>query len=302
MFYSWSKDKICKRVLFLCCIVYLTGFSQAGRAWKDATGFELKMQKPPQRIVSLVPSITENLYELGAGEKVVGVTIYCNRPEDAKRKEKIGNMLEVNIEKIISLKPDIVFATVDDNRQQVVAKLRELGVVVFVFGREENFNTVCAHFQVLAEIVNARAKAREILKDINMSMEKIVKKLRNLSPVKVFCQLGANPVVTAAEGTFIDEFIQLAKGINIAHSLPGRYIRYSREQVLKENPEVIIITSMGEDTERERKNWSGFTQLQAARNNRIYTVDADLVCRPAPTVLIKGFEEIAKCIHPEAFK
>lgn len=290
-----------KRFFFFLIVCFLS-FNGAGYAWVDSAGFELKMQKPPQRIVSLVPSITENLYELGAGEKIVGVTIYCNRPEDARTKEKIGNLLEINVEKIISLKPDIVFATKDDNRPEAVTKLRKLGMTVFVFGRVEDFKAACTHFQILGEIVGSRGKSAEILESINVRMGKIKKKISNLSPVKVFCQLGVNPVVTAAKGTFIDEFIHVARGINIAHNLPGRYMRYSKEQVVKENPEVIIIATMGDDTEKEKEIWCKFKQLSAVKNNRIYLINADLICRPAPTVLIQGFEEIAKCVHPEAFK
>jgi len=171
-------------------IIFVMGFSLTCNALVDATGLEFKTTKPLQRIISLAPSITENLYVLGVGEKVVGVTIFCNRPKEAETKEKIGTLQEINIEKIVSLKPDMVFASMDDNKKEAVMKLRKLGVNVFVFDKEEDFETVCGHFSVLGEIVNAKSKAAKILNDIDKKMKKITDKVKGLPLVKVFFQLG----------------------------------------------------------------------------------------------------------------
>lgn len=294
------KKNTCSKIF--AAAIFIMGFSLTCNALIDATGLEFKTKKPLQRIVSLAPSITENLYELGAGEKIVGVTIYCNRPKEAEAKEKIGTLQEINIEKIVSLRPDIVLASMDDNKKEAVMKLRKLGINVFVFDEESDFKTVNKHFSQLGEIINAKNKAEKILKDIDVKMKKIENKVKNLSPLKVFFQLGADPIVSAGKGAFVDEFIQLSNGINIAHDLPGRYMRYTREQVIKENPDIIIIASMGVDTEKEKKGWEKFDQLSAVKNGRVVLINADLICRSAPTVLIQGLEEIAKTIHPEAFK
>ncbi|OIN97207.1 hypothetical protein AUJ66_04040 [Candidatus Desantisbacteria bacterium CG1_02_38_46] len=268
----------------------------------DSTGMKVEITKVPQRIISLSPSITESLFELGIGDRIVGVTIYCNRPPEAKSKEKVGTLLNVNLEKIITLKPDIIFIGEEGNRPEIIRKLRKVSINVFAFGKVENFKKACQDFQMLGEIAGRKNRAKNIVKEITKKMEEIKKRIKNMPPVKVFCQLGSDPIVTAGKGTFIDELIHIAGGINIAHNITQRYARFSREQVIKKNPDVIIIVTMGEYTEKEKKTWYKFKELPAVKNNRIYIIDADLVCRPAPTVLIEGLKEIAKCIHQEVFK
>jgi len=255
----------------------------------------------PKRIISLAPHITRGLFALGAGDRVVGVTTYCNYPPEAKKKEKVGSLLEFSAEKIVALKPDIIFATEEGNPPQVLSRLKSLGLNVYVFGKTESFGGASAQFRALGNMVGKEKAAEKILKKIEKRRLKIIKKAEKLDKVKVFYQLGTNPVITAGQDTFIDEFISVCGGTNIAHNVKNRYARYSREEVVRQDPDVIIIVDMGKETGQEKKNWAWFSQMSAVKNNRISVVSADLACSPAPVALIEGLEEIAKCVHPEAF-
>jgi iron complex transport system substrate-binding protein len=123
------------------------------------------------RIISLAPAITEDIYLLGKGDNIVGNTIYCNRPKEAKYKEKVGNVIDVNVEKIYSLKPDIVFATNLTNPKDV-KKLKELGIRVEIFTYTKNFNQLCEQFLKIGEIIGEKEKAEEIIKEVRKEIEK----------------------------------------------------------------------------------------------------------------------------------
>lgn len=261
------------------------------------------LDKPPARIVSLAPSITEDLYLLGQGDKIVGVTIYCNYPEAANKKEEIGTILQPNIEKIVSLKPDLVLATKDANRPQTIERLKGMGLKVTLFEESQDFNDIRQNFLALGRMVDKEEKASQILKEAAERIELIRRKTQELPKTRVFFQLWADPLVTASALTFPGQIIELAGGINIAHQAKGRYPLYSLEEVVRADPEVIIIALMGSElVEDELKDWQRFSTISAVKNGRVYQIDPDLVCRPTPLRFVQGLEEMARLIHPEAFK
>lgn len=250
-----------------------------------------KFPQIPQRIISLSPSITENLFLLGAGDKLVAVTIYC--PADAKNKTKIGTILAPNIEKIVSLKPDLILAT-SINRPQTINKLTGLGMKVQVLPTEKRFTDIEKNFIILGELVNKKREAVKIIEQIKKEINDIRKKGGTSKP-KVFCQIGANPLVTLGKETFIDEMIALAGGVNIAKNTG--YFRYSREDVINQNPEVIILVTMGEYTESELKVWQKYKNIQAVEKDRIHIIPADDVCRPTPTAFLEGLKKISEILN-----
>ncbi len=274
------------------------GFSAPLRL-KDATGTSFSFSSPPQRIVSLAPSLTESLYLLGAGKRIVGVTIFADVPAEAGKKEKVGTILNPSIEKIVSLNPDLVLITQEGNRPQTMDALRRLGIKVFVIGESRSFSDIKEHFLLLGKIVGQEKKARQVVEEASRRVGEIKKRVASLLPVKVFCEVGREPLISVAKGTFLDEIIRMAGGINIAHEAKVRYPRYNLEAVIEENPGVILLATMGSGlAERQKEEWHRFRQLRA----RIYRVDPNLICRPIPLAFAKGLEEVARRIHPEAFE
>ena len=245
------------------------------------------------RIVSLGPAITGDIYLLGKGDNIVGNTIYCNRPKEAKYKEKVGNVIDVNVEKIYSLRPDIVFATNLTNPKNV-KKLKELGIRVEVFSYPKNFNQLCEQFLKIGEIIGEKEKAEEIIKEVRKEIEKIKEKTKNMGKNKVLVQIGTKPLWVAGEDTFIGEMVKFSGGDNI---IKGEGGIYSIEEIIKKNPEIIIITSMGIDTEEEKKTWQKYKMIDAVKNNKIFVVDSDKVCSPTPLTFLEVVKELYEILH-----
>ena len=256
----------------------------------------------PERIISLSPPITESLYDLGVGDKVVGVTVFCQYPGQVKTKEKIGTILEPNIEKIALLSPDLVLGTMEGNRRQTIEKLRSLGIRVHVFKQSQSFQDIYSNFIELGIIVGKEKKATQIVSGIKEKIGLISDKLKDTNPVSVFWEVGARPLVTVNRDTAAGDFIKLSKGINIFAEAKLRYPRVSREEIVRIDPDVIILVTMGDVTKEEKKFWRGFSDLSAVKSKRIYTVEPYLVCSPTPLKLAEGIRVVAGLLHPEVFQ
>ncbi len=250
----------------------------------------------PERIVSLSPVLTEELYVLGAEDRLIGCTIYCKRPEEAKNKEKVGTVVEINIEKIVSLKPDVVLSTPLVSLK-AKEKLKNLGVKIIDFSAAESFNGICEQFMELGKIVCKELLAGDIILKAKDEAAAIKKKAKDLSSLKVFIQVGDKPLITAAKGSFINDFIEFAGSVNIVKDSKDAYTRYSREKVIRDNPDVIIIASMGIEGMKEKEIWQRYKTLEAVKNNRIYIIDSNLFCSPTPISFVETLGIIERILH-----
>ena len=248
----------------------------------------------PQRIVSVVPHITEELYLLGVQDRIVGVTSYCQRPPEAQSKERVGAVVEVNVEKILSLRPDLVIASpLTDNKQ--IQKLRDLGMRVEIFQAPQDFEGLCAGFLELARLVGGEQGAREIIKQATGDIDYIKGKVKGLPRPKVFVQIGEKPLVAAGGDSFIDDFVAFAGGVNIAHEVKTSV--YSREEVVQRNPDIILIAKMGIAGEREKEQWATYTTIRAVQTDQIYTVDPYRFCSPTPLSFVETVQELVSLFH-----
>ena len=257
--------------------------------------FYLNVFGIPQRIVSLAPSLTESLYVLGAGERLKGCTTYCNKPEEAKFKEKIGTLIDFNLEKIVTLRPDLVLGMEFSDRK-TIEKLKDLGIRVEMFPSPKNFDHLCESFLRLGQLVGAEEKAAQIVTRAKKEAALIRAQVAGVEKVKIFWQLGAKPLFAATRGHFTNDYIESAGGINIAADAHSGI--YSREEVLKKNPEVIVIVTMGIAAEQEVETWNTYTSIDAVKNNRIYIVDSYTYCSPTPSGFVKALRELVVLLHP----
>lgn len=242
------------------------------------------------------------MYQLGVQNRIAGVTVYCTHPPEAMKKEKIGSVVSPNIEKITELSPDLILATKEINKPKTIDKLRSLGFTVFVFDSRKSFSDVCDGFLLLGRLLDKEKPAMEIVENARKSVETIKSRVHDRLQPKVFWQVGGKPLVTVAKGTFADEMIGMAGGINIAHESKTGYPRYSLETVVKQNPDAIVIVTMGKITEQEKSTWQAFENLKAVKENRIYVTDAHSVCAPSPVTFAEGLRAIAAFLHPNEFK
>lgn len=254
----------------------------------------------PTRIVSLNPSATEIIYALKADKNLIAVTQFCPFPELLKEKGNIGTILDPDIEKIISLKPDIVFATVEGNRQSSINNLRNAGIKVLVLDDIHNFNDIYKRIDMMGEMLRAENESNRLISEMKKKIEEIENKVAKKARLNVFIQLGAEPLVTVNNNTIINEMISIAGGENIAKDALMRYPKYSREAVIMQNPDVIIIVSMGKFGEEALKKWRTYKSLKAVQNNKICIIDSNVICHMGPR-LIEGVQKMAKFLHPEEF-
>ena len=245
----------------------------------------------PQRIISLGPTITEDLYLLGVEDRIVGNTIYCKRPASI---QKIGTVIAVNLEKIISLKPDLVIAT-SLTDPKTIEKLKDLRIEVAMFPQPGSFSALCEDFLKLGRVVGKEKEAAEVVAQAQKRVILIQDKVKDLAKPRVFIQIGARPLCTVTRDSFVNDFIELAGGVNVAGA--ARSGLYSREKVLQDNPEVIIIATMGLVGEEEKRVWQKFKTLKAVQNNQIYSIDSYKVCSPTPVSFTATLEEMIKLIH-----
>ena len=249
-----------------------------------------------KRIISLAPSTTEELYLLGAEDKLIGDTTYCVTPPAARYKEKVGSLTKADLEKIVALKPDLVLATSLTN-PKTIQKLRDLGIKVKIFPAPKNFTILCDQFLELGIAVGQELRAREIVKAAEEKVTNIKSRTAALVKPKVFIQIGAKPLFTANSDYIINDLVKLAGGENIAEG--AKIGSYSKEEVLRRDADVILIVTMGFAGEAEKEAWRKLKTLNAVKHDRIYIISSQKICGPTPVTFVKSLEEISALLHPE---
>ncbi len=274
---------------FYLLILFLIFFTQS-----------LYPSDPPvkfHRIISLSPLLTEEIFLLGSDRDLVADTIYCVIPEGAKHKPKIGNMTDIDVEKIYSLKPDLILASGLTGPDQL-DKLKSLKIRVEIFDQPENFNEICSQLLRLAKLLGTEQKANLIAGEARKRVSLLSSSAARYSKKRVFVEIGSDPLFTVSSSSFINDFIILAGGINVAvNSGTGRY---SLETVVGDDPEVIIISDMGMNVEDEKDYWLKFKTITAVRNDAIYSIDSYSLCSPTPADFPLTLEKLIRMIHPES--
>lgn len=257
----------------------------------DSTGIAVSITPLPSRIISCAPVITQDIYLLNGQSKLIGVSKYCKLPAGDK-KTIIGDLLSQDIEQIIQLKPDLVLASKEGNNPQPINRLRELGIRVFVLPEANSWTEIQKGFLQIATLFDKTKEAENILSRASGALRRVSKTqdAKHKTP-KVFFQL-SDQLHTMSKDTFIDEAITYAGGINIAHNALSRWPMFSIEQIIKEDPDLIIISTMGGIEEQAKANWQKFPELKAIKNNKISIIDADICCTPTPENFVKLVEMI----------
>ena len=266
-----------KRVV-LSFLVFLTAFS----------GFA----QSARRVVSLAPSVTEILYEIGAKDKLVGCTSFCivAQSDDIPQ---VGNAVDVNVEALFALKPDLVLA-MQLTKTQDIAAMEKLGIKVEVMESPKNFKEICEQTLHIAKLVGAQEGAQKVVSKARRRVAEITELAQKCPHYKIFFQLGANPVFTVLDHTFMSDFITLCNGTNIAAGLTKGTI--TRESVLVQNPDVIIIATMGGFGAEEVKVWKEFEQINAVKNDKVYLIDSETSCSPTPANFVSALEDVYRFV------
>ncbi|MBW1667321.1 MAG: cobalamin-binding protein [Deltaproteobacteria bacterium] len=271
----------------------------SARSFEDALGRKITLRSAPKRIIPLAPNLTEILYALGLGDRVVGVTRFSSYPPEAASKPKVGSYIDINVERIISLSPDLVIATVDGNAQGTVELLEQAGIKIFIVN-PRTITQVIDTIKTMGKVCGVQQEALYVAKRLQGRVERVVEKTRGRGTPGVFLEINIRPIMSVNKKTFHHDLIRLAGGRNITEDEPITYPRINIEEVIRRRPDVIIISSMerGSRFEMARKEWLKWPSIPAVKNGRVYLIDSDLIDRPSPR-LVQGLEEMAKLIHPE---
>jgi iron complex transport system substrate-binding protein len=267
----------------------------------DQVGRTLVVPENPTRVIALAPSITEIIYDLGQEKRLVGVTQYSTYPSEAELLPRVGSYVRLDIEKIVALKPDLCLATKDGNPKHIVDKIVSLGIPVYVIN-PQNLQQIMDTITRLGSLLHAEQTAAALVSDMEKRIGQVQARVKNMPDrPRVFFQIDAEPLFSAGTDTFIHELIELAGGINTTAGEVS-YPRYSWEDIIVLQPEIVLISSMagGLAPEYLLNSWKKWNLLSAVKNNQIFVVDAELFDRPTPR-LVNGLEVIAAIIHPELF-
>ena len=288
-------------ILALVLIFLLQAVLLIAGSVTDQVGRTLVVPENPTRVIALAPSITEIIYDLGQEKRLVGVTQYSTYPSEAELLPRVGSYVRLDIEKIVALKPDLCLATKDGNPKHIVDKIVSLGIPVYVIN-PQNLQQIMDTITRLGSLLHAEQTAAALVSDMEKRIGQVQARVKNMPDrPRVFFQIDAEPLFSAGTNTFIHELIELAGGINTTAGEVS-YPRYSWEDIIVLQPEIVLISSMagGLAPEYLLNSWKKWNLLSAVKNDQVFVVDAELFDRPTPR-LINGLEVIAAIIHPELF-
>jgi iron complex transport system substrate-binding protein len=269
----------------------------SARSFVDDTGRKLSLAKAPVRIVSLAPSITEMLFAIGAGGQVTGVTQFCDFPPDAAKKQKVG-YANPNLESLVALQPDLILAPKEFLKPDLLASLDNLHIPLFVLSGE-TIEDIFTHIQTIGRMTDHQAEAAALVMDMRREIAAVTQRVQGRPPVRVLYVLNSQPLITVGPGSYIDQLIGLAGGLNVAAASAMPYPRLSMETVLAEDPEVLVFpVGQAEGIpESEQQAWRQWSGLSAIKHARTHQISADLLNRPGPRIGL-ALERLAALLHP----
>ncbi|MEW6545006.1 MAG: cobalamin-binding protein [Nitrospirota bacterium] len=273
----------------------------APRTFVDDLGRKIFLAKPPARVVSLAPSVTESLFAIGLDQEIVGVTEYCDYPPQARTRPKVG-YARPNIEAIVALQPDLVLAPREFMRADVLGKLEQLKIPVYII-EARTIEDVPSNILTLGRMFERAPAANQVAARIRERIASVKQKTAALPRLRLLYVLNSQPLITVGPGSFIHHLIELAGGTNVAARAAVPYPRLNMEEVLKEDPQVIVfpVGSAEGISEADRQLWQRWSMLSAVRQGRLHTIPSDLLNRPGPRI-VDGLDRLVRIVHPEAFE
>jgi iron complex transport system substrate-binding protein len=286
---------------FVLCLLATAALSAAPpQTLTDHLGRRVTLSERPQRIISLAPSLTETLYALGAGDRLVGVTSYCDYPAEALTKPKIGDMLNPNLERITAMHPDLVLITKEGNRRDTLTALEHLNIPVFAV-ETERLDDISRMFRDVGRAVGEAAAGMNLATALDQRVTRVQRAIAGQKVRRVLMVIWLQPMVTVGRGTFLNDLLERAGGRSIADVDSQPWPKLSVEEIVRSDPEYIVVTrspgfSPGRD---ELLKLPGWKELTAVKQDHIVSLP-DTVQRPGPRIA-DMLEMLARAIHPEVF-
>ena len=273
----------------------------APRTFIDDMGRKLFLAKHPQRIISLAPSITEILFAIGSGNEVVGVTEFCDFPEQALTKTKVG-YVQPNIESIVALQPDLILAPKSFMRVDLLKKLEQLKIPTFIL-EAHTVEEIMAHIKLLGRMVGRTDQANEQTTSLRKKIAELSDRLKGRERPRLLYVLNSEPLITVGPGSFIHHLIELAGGRNAAEQATTPYPRLTMEEVLRQNPDILLfpVGRFEGIPQAEQDRWRRWETITAVKEGKLFQVQSDLLNRPGPRI-IEGLRQLVQFLHPDVQK
>lgn len=287
-------------LLLVACANLPKSTTEFAREVTDDAGRRVSLPARVDRVVSLAPNLTEIVFAIGAGDRLVGRTTYCNYPAEAKEVAEVGDTLNPSLERIISLKPQVVLISTASQLEVFTQQLQHQNIAVFVTDPHD-LEGVFRSIDRIGEVLGHTEQSRLLVQELRERTNAVEQAVKQKPPVRVFYQLSAEPLYTAGHDAFVTDLIGRAGGISVTADVPGAWPKYSDESALAANPDAIILPTGGSMGAANAAVTNALRQSPAVLEGRVYKINDDHLVRPGPRA-IDGLEAMAKAFHPEAFK
>jgi iron complex transport system substrate-binding protein len=264
---------------------------------QDMLGRRVVVPSSVTRVVSLAPSLTESVYAVGGGDRLVGVTQFCDFPSDAATKPRVGGIYTPNLEAILALRPDVVLATTEGNREEHIRALERVGLPVYVV-RPIDFASVAESIARVGRLLGRDEAAGQLVASMRREAEAIGRALEGRPRPRVLYVVWGAPLIVPGRHTLITDLIRRAGGESVTGDEPQDYPRFSVEEALGRRPDRIVLALHRDASVDERlREWSHLALLPAVRQGRVHGIDGDLVHRPGPRMM-DGLRALVRLLHP----
>jgi iron complex transport system substrate-binding protein len=291
------------QVVLLGLFAFAFQWEAWGRPLVDQIGNRTELVEKPVRVVTAAPSLAELAADVLGPEldRIVGVSEFTNFPPSLSKRPSVGPFFKLNLERIVSLKPDLVLATRDGNSKDEIKHLRELGLPVVVLSTQ-SLAEVAVSMEIVADALGAPERGKKMAEQLRSGIQRFKERasLRKVSP-KVLLQVGMDPLVVAGSSSFVSDAVGVTGVLNVYADSKSAYPRPSLEDVLIRNPDVILLVAMDQASfkshEREGRNWREFPSLSAVKNGKIFVLPGDRILRPS-LGLLEGIALIERTLFP----
>jgi len=285
-------------LIFICALAFSACRSEnpaltenAMREVTDDLGRRVRIPERVGRVVSLAPNLTENIFAVGAGDRLVGVTTFCNYPADAQNIRQVGDTVSPNIETILALKPEIVFVSTASQIEAFTKTLEAQGITVFVTNPQD-LNGVLTNLRQLGDIFGTPERTTILLNELQERILAVDEQTLDKPKTKTFVQISKEPLFTIGRDSFLTEIVERAGGTSVTREVATAYPKISKETALALNPETIILSESPDNTEPN----DVFKNSPAVKNKKVFKINADILSRPSPR-LVDALEQLAEALR-----
>jgi iron complex transport system substrate-binding protein len=266
----------------------------------DDAGRTVKLPARVDRVITLAPNLTEIVFAVDAGDRLVGNTSYCDYPAEAKNVAKVGDTLHPSLERIIALKPQVVLVSTASQLEVFTQQLQNQNIAVFVTDPHD-LEGVFHSIDQVGKMLGHEQQGQTLVQKLRERTNAVEQAVKQGTPVRIFYQLSAEPLYTAGHDAFVTDLVRRAGGISVTAGVPGAWPKYSNESALAAKPDAIILPTGGSMGEANSNAAEVFSNSPAVLSRRVYKINDDLLARPGPRA-VDGLEQLAWALHPEAFK